>query len=79
MDIRAKTARNTDIEAAPEHAALMITTSFSPESVTMEMDESLPVMVMKFRVILYTIHVVACAYFTPAKVSTSLGKAIVNP
>lgn len=47
-DIRAKTARNTEIEAAPEHSALMITTRLSLESVVIEIAVPLVVIAIKF-------------------------------
>ena len=46
-DIRAKTTRNTDIEAAPEHAALISTISLSPCSVFIDITVSLKYIGMK--------------------------------
>jgi len=40
-DIRANTTRNTDIEAAPEHAALISTSSLSPCNVVIDITVSL--------------------------------------
>ncbi len=78
-DISAKIARKIEIEAAPEHSALMRTIKFSPVSVFMVIAVLLAVIGIKFLAVLYKSHVVASAYWVPAKAFTSFGKAIPKP